>query len=286
LSEPNRIIPKHFQHQGPTGPSHWNAPVLSALPLPVFIGIVAIFNFVLPPTAQFDRSLAFEPPLLNAVLYTVFLASTSCIVAFIALKSYLENGRPFLVLLGAGALAWGSGSLLGGWLTNLPSGPNPAVTISNTGALVASIFHVASAGINKRPSVQTALRNRKPILILAYAGVLLFTSFYALAALEGMVPPFFVPGIGQTLLRMTVLGLAVTLFGVSALLFARLYPKAKSGTLYWYFLSLALTSVGLASVFFGRAPGDPISWTGRSAMFLGGVYLIKAVFFVFKEHHI
>src|SRR5438309_10365601 len=107
------MIPKYIQHHGPAGPSHWNAPVLSALPLPVFIGIVAIFNFILPPTAQFNRSLAFEPPLLNAILYTVFLASTSCIVAFIALKSYLENVRPFLLLLAAGALAWGSSSLLG-----------------------------------------------------------------------------------------------------------------------------------------------------------------------------
>src|SRR5437879_12230504 len=112
--------------------------------------------------------------------------------------------------------------------------------------------------------------NRKPIRLLCYAGLILLTSFYAVAALGGMVPAFFVPGIGQTLLRMTVLGLAVTLFGVSALLFARLYPRAKSGTLYWYFLSLALTSVGLASVFFVRAPGDRTSWPGRSATLLGG----------------
>jgi len=90
-----------------------------------------------------------------------------------------------------------------------------------------------------------------------------------MAALEGMVPPFFVPGIGQTLLRMTVLGLAVTLFGVSALLFARPVPQSKIRYLYWLFSIVGMTGVGLASVFFGRAPGDPISWTGRTAMFLG-----------------
>ena len=38
----------------------------------------------------------------------------------------------------------------------------------------------------------------------------------------------------------------------------------------------------IAAVFFGRAPGDPISWTGRAAMFLGGVYFLKAVRSSFK----
>src|SRR2546425_11235874 len=106
------MIPKYIQHQGPTGPSHWHAPVLSALPLPVFIGIVAMFNFVLPPTAQFDRSLAFQLPLFYAVLYTAFLACTYCIVAFICLNRYLVTGRPFLLLLGAGSFQCGCASLL------------------------------------------------------------------------------------------------------------------------------------------------------------------------------
>jgi hypothetical protein len=245
---------------------------------------VVVFNIILPPPAQFSKGLAFEPPFLNAILYTVFLAFTSFMVGYISFKSYIQNGWTFLVLLGSGALAWGSTSLLSGWLTNLPSGPNPAITISNTGALVASIFHVISGTWSRGPSPQKSPKIRRSIIILAYGGVLGFTALYTAAALEGMTPLFFVPGAGQTPLRMAVLGSAATLFAVSSILFARRYfsSRSRSSTLYWYFLALALTGVGLAAVFFGRAPGDPISWTGRTAMFLGGTYFLKAVHTAFK----
>jgi hypothetical protein len=83
---------------------------------------------------------------------------------------------------------------------------------------------------------------------------------------------------------MAVLGSAAALFAVSSILFARRYfsSRSRSSTLYWYFLALGLTGVGVAAVFFGRAPGDPISWTGRTAMFLGGTYFLKAVHTAFK----
>ncbi len=258
--------------------------MLVAVPLPVVIVSVVVFNLILPPPAQFNKGLTFEPPFLNAILYTVFLAFTSYMVGYISFKSYLQNGWPFLVLLGSGALAWGSTSLLSGWLTNLPGGPNPAITISNTGALVASIFHFVSSTWSRGPSPRTDLKIRKSIIILAYGSVLGFTALYSVAALEGMTPLFFVPGVGQTVLRMAVLGNAAALFAVSSILFARRYfaSRSRSRTLYWYFLALGLTGVGLAAVFFGRAPGDPISWTGRAAMFLGGTYFLKAVHTAFK----
>jgi hypothetical protein len=125
---------------------------------------------------------------------------------------------------------------------------------------------------------------RKSIIILAYGSVLGFTALYSAAALEGMTPPFFVLGVGQTVLRMAVLVSAAALFAVSSILFATRYfaSRSRSRTLYWYFLALGLTGVGLAAVFFGRAPGDPISWTGRAAMFLGGTYFLKAVHTAFK----
>lgn len=205
-------------------------------------------------------------------------------VGYVSFKSYMQNGWTFLVLMGSGALAWGSASLLSGWLSNLPSGPNAAITISNTGALVASIFHTASATWSKGPSLKKDPRVRRSVLFLAYGGVLAFTTIFAVVALEGMTPLFFVPGVGQTPLRMAVLISAIALFAASSTLFTRRYflSGSKSSTLYWYFLALGLTGVGLAAVFFGRAPGDPISWTGRIAMFLGGTYFLKAVHTAFN----
>ena len=267
-----------------TVPPQWKPSLIVAIPLPLVIVSVVAFNIILPPPAQFSKGLAFEPPFLNAILYTVFLAFTSFMVGYISFKSYMQNGWTFLVLMGSGALAWGSTSLLSGWLTNLPSGPNVAITISNTGALVASIFHTASATWSKGPSLKKDTRIRRSILLLAYGSVLAFTTLFAAAALEGLTPLFFVPGVGQTTLRMGVLGSAAALFAVSSIMFAKRYfsSRSRSSTLYWYFLALGLTGVGLAAVFFGRAPGDPISWTGRTAMFLGGVYFLKAVHTAFK----
>ena len=285
----NRNIPepKSIGQVGQTSgtiPPPWKPSLIVAIPLPIVIASVAVFNIILPPPAQFSKGLAFEPPFLNAILYTVFLAFTSFMVGYISFKSYMQNGWVFLVLMGSGALAWGSTSLLSGWLTNLPSGPNAAITISNTGALVASIFHTASATWSKGPSPKKDPRIRRSAVLLVYGGVLAFTTIFAIAALEGMTPLFFVPGVGQTSLRMAVLGSAATLFVASSILFARRYffSRSRSSTLYWYFLALGLTGVGLAAVFFGRAPGDPISWTGRTAMFLGGVYFLKAVHTAFK----
>ena len=267
-----------------TIPPHWKPNLIVAIPLPVVIASVVVFNIILPPPAQFSKGLAFEPPFLNAILYTVFLAFTSFMVGYISFKSYMQNGWTFLVLMGSGALAWGSTSLLSGWLTNLPSGPNAAITISNTGALVASLFHFASTTWSKGPSLKKDPRMRRSILVLAYGGVLTFTTLLTVAALEGLTPLFFVPGVGQTTLRMAVLGSAAALFLVSSILFARRYfsSKSRSSTLYWYVLALGLTGVGIAAVFFGRAPGDPISWTGRTSMFLGGTYFLKAVHTAFK----
>jgi hypothetical protein len=282
LPEPNSI--GQVGQTSGTIPPPWKPSLIVAAPLPLVIVSVVVFNIILPPPAQFSKGLAFEPPFLNAILYTIFLAFTSFIVGYIAFKSYMQNGWTFLALMGSGALAWGSTSLLSGWLTNLPSGPNAAITISNTGALVASIFHTASATWSKGPSLKEDPRIRRSILILAYGSVLAFTTLFAVAALEGMTPLFFVPGVGQTPLRMAVLGSAAALFAASSLIFARRYfsSRSRSSTLYWYFLALGLTGVGVAAVFFGRAPGDPISWTGRTAMFLGGTYFLKAVHTAFK----
>src|SRR5256712_12477073 len=128
IPEPNPVV-RVGQTAGTLPPS-WKPSIVVAVPLPVVIVSVVVFNLILPPPAQFNKGLAFEPPFLNAILYTIFLALTSFIVAYISFKSYIQNGWTFLVLLGSGALAWGSTSLLAGWLTNLSTGPNPAITIS------------------------------------------------------------------------------------------------------------------------------------------------------------
>ncbi len=254
--------------------------------MPVFIGLITVFDVILPPPAQLSSGLRFEPAYLNAILYTVFISLTSFLVAYISLKSYLQTGSIVLLLLGSAALALRSTSIVGTWLANLSGGLNAGITIVNTGALCASIFHVASGSLTStNASPENGPGVRKPLSLLAYAGVLSFAALFTVASLEGLVPRFFVLGVGQTPLRMVVVGSSAALFAVSSLLFAKLCFSSRSNILYWYFLALGMTSVGLLALFFGRAPGDPISWTGRGAQFLGGIYFLKAVLTTFRRPH-
>ena len=243
--------------------------------------MVAAFNLLLPAPSQLSKSLVFDSPYLFIGLQVVFLTLTSSLVGFISLRGYMQTGSTTLILLGAGALSWGTGSFIAGlYLTQ----PNIGISISNTSALVASLFHLTSGIIASR-SISSRARPtlRKPFLTLAYAGVLGFCGIFTIMCISGIIPPFFVPGVGQTWLRMAVLESASGLMAVSSGIFARLYLSSRSNILYWYFLALGLTAAGLGAVFFGRAPGDPISWTGRAAMFLGGVYFVKAVSSSFKK---
>ncbi len=283
MGKTNRNIPEpsttgHFSRPAGTLPPSWRPSILGAVPLPVFIGLIAVFDIILPGPAQLGSGLRFEPAYLNAVLYTVFISLTSFLVAYISLKSYLQTGSIVLLLLGSAALAWGSTSIAGTWLANIPGGLNAGITIVNTGGLVASIFHATSGSLNSTSaSPENGPKVRKSLSLFAYVGVLSFVAFFAVASLEALVPPFFVLGVGQTPLRMAVVGSSAALFAVSSFLFGRLCFSSRSKILYWYFLALGVTSVGLVAIFFGRAPGDPISWTGRIAQFLGGVYFLIAV---------
>ncbi len=291
MGKTNRNIPKpgatgHFSQTAGTLPSGWRPSLLGAVPLPVFIGFITVFDIILPPPAQLSSGLRFEPAYLNAILYTVFISLTSFLVAYISIKSYLQTGSIVLLLLGSAALAFGSTAIVGTWLANLPGELNASITIVNTGALCASIFHAASGSLTfTNASPENGPGVRKTLSLLAYVGVLSFVGLFIVASLEGLVPLFFVLGVGQTPLRMTVVGFSAALFAVSSLLFAKLCFSSRSKILYWYFLALGITSVGELAVFFGRAPGDPISWTGRAALFLGGVYFLKAVVTAFRGVH-
>src|SRR4029077_1059632 len=107
-----------------------------------------------------------------------------------------------LLLLGSASLALGSTSILGTWLANLPGQLNAGITIVNTGGLCASMFHFAGGSITStRSSIENSPRVRKPLSIAAYASVLSFTTILTIASLDGLVPAFFVLGVGQTPLR-------------------------------------------------------------------------------------
>jgi len=256
---------------------------IGVVPLPIFVAVIALFDVILPTSVA--ASLAFNPLLVFAALQTLFLFGTAVVVAYISLKSYLSGGSRTILLLGSGTLAWGFASMVAGWLLGPPGGPNIGVTISNSGALVSSLFYIASATTTMRDSSSRDSKSRKPKLILSYGGAVGFLAALTGFALLGATPAFFVPGAGSTILRQTVVGAGLFLFAVSSILFFRLYHDSRSGILFWYSMALALTAIGLAAFYFGRTVGDPIAWTGRIATYLGGIYSLIAVWSAFRGLH-
>lgn len=197
-------------------------------------------------------------------------------VADTSARSYLRSGVPTFLLLGCGVLTFGTSSLFAAWLIG-PAGTNVNVTVFDIGALAAALLHAGgatSAWVGASPHNVPNLRGR---LLLSYVSAIAFSLLQTAAALLGVVPTFFVQGVGPTLLRQIVLGGAIALFAFSSVIFMRIYTRSKSDVLYWYSLALALIAVGLALVFIQKAVGSPIGLSGRIGQYLGGVYLLASV---------
>ncbi|MFZ3166858.1 MAG: PAS domain S-box protein [Candidatus Methanoperedens sp.] len=245
---------------------------LAAIPIPAFIVLIVAMT-------PFDNRVLSEPLWLLPILNTVFIFAIYLSVAYICAKSYLASGSLSIFLLGCGMLAFGSASLLGGWLISVPGGINVNVTLVNIGALLGSIFHLMGAMLTSmKLNTEPDLKRRKRNLTLAYPGVLILVILLAIANLQSITPPFFIQETGPTPLRQVVLGTAAVLFAISAFLFMRLYLQLKEIYLYWYSLALMLVSINLSAALFVNTVGSLFSWAVRLPLYLGGIYFLNAIF--------
>ena len=150
------------------------------------------------------------------------------------------------------------------------------------GFLVASIL-LLMCTVSAHSKVSDRSGSRKSMLTVAYSGAVLFVGLFTAAALQGVVPVFFVQGVGPTVLRQVVLGSATVLFAVCSLQSARTYVRSRSYFTYWYALGLALIIIGLSAVFLQSSIGSPGGWAGTSAQYLGGIYLAIALLALRRE---
>jgi PAS domain S-box-containing protein len=102
-------------------------------------------------------------------------------------------------------------------------------------------------------------------------------SFLTIACLSGIMPPFFIQGVGSTPLRLGILGTADILFIFSFIIFIGIYSRNKEVFLYWYALALALTAISLTAFLIQRSVGSPVGWAGRFSQYVGGVYFLVAL---------
>ncbi|MBT7087847.1 hypothetical protein HN928_02660, partial [bacterium] len=252
-----------------------------------FLGIAPLLLIVLLAFplyfGSFGSAIVFDPPGLLPTLNLLFLFVCPIITGYLASKSYLRDGSTGLLMLTGGVFAFALGSLIAGFL--LPAkGPNAVITIHNIAVFLAGIFHFIGAGFafGSFQSEQT-VRKRKLQLSQIILGVLIFLAILTYCVLHNILPIFFIQGQGPTLIRQVVLGSATLFFCLSGIIFLNSYGKSHNRFLYWYSISLFLISTGLILIFFQKSFGSPIGWLGRTAQYIGGIYLIIAIFSGAKE---
>jgi PAS domain S-box-containing protein len=252
------------------------------LPIPAYIALIAILSAAM--SRSLAASLVFDPPVLMLVFNTVFLFGVSFAVCTVAMRAYLASGSSNILLLGCGVLALGSAALAGGWVRPLGGTANASVTIHNLGVLLASVLYAMSALLTLlKVEQEKILETRRQKLFIAFAGTLILLFIIIAVTLRGIVPLFWVAGVGSTSIKQAVLGTAVALFALTSTYTMILYFRTRGYFLYWYSLALALTAIGLIGITVMKAVGDPIGWAGRTAQYVGGVYFLMAALSALRD---
>ncbi|RPI39931.1 MAG: PAS domain S-box protein [Methanoregulaceae archaeon] len=238
--------------------------------IPLFLLIIAALSFL-------NIKTVFEPPLLLAVMNTLFLGIIPVYIAFVAYRTSRINGSFAVLLLGSGMLVFGLGAIAAGWLNGLPNGSNITPTIHNVSVLIGSAFFLASvllAVVGEVPSTKKAVQS---VTIVAYGGAVVFEVLLIFSAILGLLPPFFVPGTGPSVLRQVILSNAAEIYALAAILFFYLYGKKRDDFFFWFSLSFGLVATGLLAVLVQPAVGSMVGWAGRIAQYLGACFALVAI---------
>ena len=254
---------------------------LGFIPIPALILIVAVLHVIVKP------SLFFEPTWLLPITNTLFVTVVCFVIAYIAIRNYRTSGRIQILLLGCGVLGFGIAAVVAALLRSVPeAGANLNVTIYNTGALVGALFHfIAALMLLAGVSPEAGSKRKEAWAIFSYIGLMVFIALFTVASIRGVIPPFFLQGVGATALRQEVLGSADMLFAFSFLIFMGAYLRNREAFLYWYASALALTSISLTGFYIQSAVGSPIGWASRFSQYLGGVYFLIAVISAVRSAH-
>lgn len=275
-------LPKH-QQPGTPDTSDATIPWIERLAVwPVAAFALAIVLLLIAGT-----SASFEHPRLLLSLDFLFSTLVSLAIAAVAGRSFMGTGHPALLLLGCGALIWGLSATAGPsvaimGLADNQLQSNVLATLHATCGWLSAMLHLTATTVAfKSPPPLSAPRHW---LAAAYLSPLALAAIVAVATLYGKIPLFYVSDLEGTAARQMVLGLTITMFLLAAIMLQlisrqqRALPFAR-----WYSLALVLFATGVAGILFQNMNGSPVDWAGRSAIYLGGLYLLRALFPVNHE---
>ncbi len=259
----------------PNASRHERTPRLAWLPLPLLAALELILYLI--PGERPLGGLSWIP-LLNLVCTT--LGSLS--VAALAAVSFLESGLGVTLSLGAGMLLYGSANVLANLLI-FRGAPNPAIAEANLSYVLAGLLLLSAAARLLRPASFRSIGRPRLILLAGYGVSLLLFSGIVWVAFAGILPPFFVPGVGSTWVRDLVVGVASAEFALTASLLASVSRRDRSPFLRWCALGLALMAISMIGGLGYRNLDSLAGWAVRAAAYLGNVYLIVALFTTVRE---
>ena len=222
----------------------------------------------------------YESPLLLMVCIFVCSTATAILVAILLGRSYLVSGKPGLLWLGCGVVLWGAAGSLAATVL-MPHGTNAFISGHNTLVTLAAGCHLAGVLLAQKP--RSRARAPALMLVLACAGTAVAVWVTVWLAIEGQLGLFFVQGTGGTPLRSLVLAAAIVMFAITAAVLGRVKTDVHSAFMRWYGLALLLVATGLLGVLLQSAHGTLLGWTGRTAQFLGGLYMLVAAVAAVKE---
>ncbi len=257
-----------MEHNGIARPARATGPWLGRLawlPVPL-IALTGAALYAQHGTTVYESTVAL------ATLNTLFCTSAALLIAYLSARTYRVTGSRAALALGCGALTFGLCQLLAGL-----AGPEigAAVTLHNLGVWLAGALFLLSSLVAmrvRRPSPPSL----RPVAGLSYLGVVAALGLVYVGRRAGVLPDLYTAGQGFTPLRQAILSLALLEFTCASLGFFILYGRSRTPFLKWCAIGLALIGLGLLIIIAQSAPGTLLNWLGRSAQYLGGVYLLIA----------
>ena len=211
-----------------------------------------------------------ESATLLLVLNITCTTLLSAYIAVLAGRSFLTSGQLALLAICAGMIVWGVSAfvaVIGEHVGNF------SITVHNLGVAISGACHLAGAVAIWRYG-ERSVRVPGTWLSLAVAGSFIAVGAIWMTALEGRFPPFFIEGIGATLLHTSVLVASIVMFSIAALLTWVRYNRSGSRFLFWYSAALALVAAGALGLILQPTHGSWLGWVARGTQYLAGLYMM------------
>jgi signal transduction histidine kinase/CheY-like chemotaxis protein len=219
------------------------------------------------------------PPGVLFALQFLFMTVASALVAYLISRSFVASGSVGLLLLACGAMCWGFAGIVAGAVSR--GDFNVSVTTHNLCVWISAFCHLIGVVLSGPP--QHTLRERGWWLFAGFALTSATVAAVAFSAVSGITPTFFVQGEGGTAARQVVLGSAIAMFVITALVLLGRTRLESSRFTRWYCWALLLIGTGLFGVLIQSVHSSALGWTGVGAQLLGGVYLLIAAFAAARE---